>query len=60
MPILKNKKQKADCLITLPNSTVHYVSISEDSTGHDCIEKVIIEMIHCKHILHFISTVVEK
>ena len=42
MPVLKSKKQKADCLITLPSSTVHYVSISEDSTGHDCIEKVII------------------
>lgn len=29
-----------DCLITLPNSVVHRVSVAEDATGQECLDKV--------------------
>ena len=40
-----NKKERLDCLLTLPNSVVHHVSLPDDSTGYDCLEKVRISLL---------------
>lgn len=37
---MPRRSKTVECLITMPNSVVHRVSIPEDGTGQQCLEKV--------------------
>ena len=40
MPLKSSSDGRLDCLVTLPNSVVYHVSLPENATGLDCVEKV--------------------